>query len=240
MASCAAGTVRWLVDLIARLPVGEVPGSIPRGVERIVAEEPVLAATAPHPCPARSPAWGGWTVTIVTNVTTAAAASDSLGARVAALLHRDGGPRGSTCAAIVAATAKRFAVVRDASVDNPTRGSPASAVVTPSGTRDFAAATAGLIEGVLDDDDGGAVAHLAAALVEPDVPALAAQFFASELLPRFLARELRGTSQRRCARIWLTAIALLERLAREPDPDHDPDRGGVSPLGVCALSLIHI
>ena len=105
--------------------------------------------------------------------------------------------------------AKRFAVVRDASVDNPTRGSPASAVVTPSGTRDFAAATAGLIEGVLDDDDGGAVAHLAAALVEPDVPALAAQFFASELLPRFLARELRGTSQRRCARIWLTAIALL-------------------------------
>ena len=85
LASCAAGTVRWLVDLIARLPVGEVPGSIPRGVERIVAEEPVLAATAPHPCPARSPAWGGWTVTTVTNVTTAAAASDSLGARVAVL-----------------------------------------------------------------------------------------------------------------------------------------------------------
>ena len=67
LASCAAGTVRWLAELIARLPA--VPGSIPRGVERIVAEGPVLAAMAPHPCPARSPAWGGWTVTTVTTVT---------------------------------------------------------------------------------------------------------------------------------------------------------------------------
>ena len=125
----------------------------------------------------------------------------------------------------------------------PLDGSPASAVVPrDSGRRDFAAATAGLIEGVLDDDDGGAVAHLASALVEPDVPAAAAQFFAAELLPRLLARELRGASQRRCARIWLTAIALLERLAREPEPE--PDRGGVgvgvgggrvSPLGVGAV-----
>ena len=167
------------------------------------------------------------------------------------MLHRDGGPRGSACGSIVVAAAKRFASVDDSRVD----GSPASAVVSPSsGRRDFAAATAGLIEGVLDDDDGGAVAHLAAALVEPDVPAPAAQFFAVELLPRLLARELRGSSQRRCARIWLTAIALLERIAREPDPDPDPDpdrdpdpdggdvdvgvgggRPRVSPLGVCAV-----
>ena len=237
LASCAAGTVRWLAELIARLPA--VPGSIPRGVERIVAEGPVLAAMAPHPCPARSPAWGGWTVTTVTTAAAAAAASDSLGARVAAALHRDGGG-GSTCGAIVAAAAERFAVVPDAArVDDPLDGSPASAVVPrDSGRRDFAAATAGLIEGVLDDDDGGAVAHLASALVEPDMPAAAAQFFAAELLPRLLARELRGASQRRCARIWLTAIALLERLAREPEPE--PDRGGVgvgrvSPLGVGAV-----
>ena len=155
------------------------------------------------------------------------------------MLHRDGGPRGSACGSIVVAAAKRFASVDDSRVD----GSPASAVVSPSsGRRDFAAATAGLIEGVLDDDDGGAVAHLAAALVEPDVPAPAAQFFAVELLPRLLARELRGSSQRRCARIWLTAIALLERIAREPDPDGgdvDVGVGGgrprVSPLGVCAV-----
>ena len=236
LASCAAGTVRWLVDLIARLPVGEVPGSIPRGVERIVAEEPVLAATAPHPCPARSPAWGGWTVTTVTNVTTAAAASDSLGARVAALLHRDGGPAG------VDVRRRLSPPPPSASPSSPTppsttprRGSPASAVVTPSGTRDFRRRHRGTHRGGPRRRRRRRRRASRRGARRAGRPSAGAQFFASELLPRFLARELRGTSQRRCARIWLTAIALLERLAREPDPDHDPDRGGVSPLGVCPV-----
>ena len=222
LASCAAGTVRWLVDLIARLPAGEVPGSIPRGVERIVAEGPVLAATAPHPCPARSPRGGLDRYDRYEPPPPPPPTRSARGSRrCSTATGARGGLRAGDCRRRRQALRRRPRRLRR----QPPPRLPASAVVTPSGRRDFAAATAGLIEGVLDDDDGGAVAHLAAALVEPDVPALAAaQFFASELLPRFLARELRGTSQRRCARIWLTAIALLERLAREPDPDRSRSR----------------
>ena len=234
LASCAAATVRWLAELIARVPACEVPGSIPRGVERIVAEGPVLAATAPHPCPARSPAWGGWTA-----ATAAAAASDSLGARIAALLHRDGGPRGSACGSIVVAAAKRFASVDDSRVD----GSPESAVVTPSAP-ELRRHHRGTHRGGPRRRRRRRRRASRRGARRADVPGGGA-IFASELLPRFLARELRGTSQRRCARsgsppsrsssgsrgspipiptpIPIEAASRLRRLRR---PERRPARGG--------------
>jgi hypothetical protein len=71
----------------------------------------------------------------------------------------------------------------------------------------------GYIEGILDDDDGGAIADLAHALVDVDAShAGARDFLGKELFPRFLSRELAGSSQRRCARVWLSSISLFDAM----------------------------
>ena len=198
LASAAAGTVRWLAELIARLPAQDtVPGSNPARVERI----PRLAGLAPHPCPASASAWGTST-SIGGNVLPPTVTP--LGALVAASLRRDGGSRG-TRRAVLAAVAGRFEKRfnrTDAGSDDDSHHA-----------RDFAAATVGYIEGILDDDDGGAIADLAHAIVDVDAShAGARDFLGKELFPRFLSRELAGSSQRRCARVWLSSISLFDAM----------------------------
>jgi hypothetical protein len=127
-----------------------------------------------------------------------------LGALVAASLRRDGGSRG-TRRAVLAAVAGRF----EKRFNRTTPGSDDDS----HHARDFAAATVGYIEGILDDDDGGAIADLAHALVDVDAShAGARDFLGKELFPRFLSRELAGSSQRRCARVWLSSISLFDAM----------------------------
>ena len=200
LASAAAGTVRWLAELIARLPAQDtVPGSNPARVERI----PRLAGLAPHPCPMTAGTWGTVSTRVVScNVLPPTVTS--LGALVAASLRRDGGSRG-TRRAVLAAVAGRF----EKRFNRTTPGSDDDS----HHARDFAAATVGYIEGILDDDDGGAIADLAHALVDVDAsPTAARDFLGKELFPRFLSRELAGSSQRRCARVWLSSISLFNAM----------------------------
>ena len=200
LASAAAGTVRWLAELIARLPAQDtIPGSIPARVERI----PRLAGLAPHPCPASASAWGTVSTRVVScNVLPPTVTP--LGALVAASLRRDGGSRG-TRRAVLAAVAGRF----EKRFNRTAAGSDDDS----HHARDFAAATVGCIEGIIDDDDGGAIADLAHALVDVDAShAGARDFLGKELFPRFLSRELAGSSQRRCARVWLSSISLFDAM----------------------------
>jgi hypothetical protein len=107
-----------------------------------------------------------------------------LGALVAASLRRDGGSRG-TRRAVLAAVAGRF--------EKRFNRTDAGSDDDSNHARDFAAATVGYIEGILDDDDGGAIADLAHALVDVDAShAGARDFLGKELFPRFLSRELAG------------------------------------------------
>jgi hypothetical protein len=150
------------------------------------------------------------------------------------LLRRDG-RAGETARLAFAAAAARWAAARAARTagdgDGDGDGDEIWDAAFAAATRDLAACTVGVLEWTLgeDEEDGDEAAGgvegtmldaLAFALADERFEASSAAAAAavlSRLVPRFLAAETRQAPQRRCARVWLSALALCRRLLARED-----------------------
>ena len=152
--------------------------------------------------------------------------------------------------AIVTAASSRWAA---ASGGGGGGAASASASAKIAATRDLAASTLGVLEGVLgghapgsreDARERAAIDALARALLKLRVPG-AGRFVVGTLLPNFLARELRAAPQTRCARAWLSALSLCRRLLEGGDGGGEgegarmttTDNNGITPSAVLAGAL---
>ena len=147
------------------------------------------------------------------------------------LLRRDG-RAGETARLAFAAAAARWAAARAARTagDGDGDGDEIWDAAFAAATRDLAACTVGVLEWTLgeDEEDGDEAAGgvegtmldaLAFALADErfEGSSAAAAAVLSRLVPRFLAAETRQAPQRRCARVWLSALALCRRLLARED-----------------------
>ena len=228
-AAAAAGAVRWLVEVSARSsacagvgPAASFDGSLGemvRGYRPSASDEvgAPLASLAPL-LPWTADSWGAGGTDRDRDRDRDVARGDrggttvrSMGRSVAALLEAEhpGGCH-DLMRDVVTAVARRWTVG------------------DTSAARDLAAATVGVVEGVLgrggigDEADAAreeaALDALAAALLEAERSAAEAKeavaHVAKVLLPGVLLHELREAPQKRCARIWVNAITLCRHLIR--------------------------
>ena len=215
--SCVAGAARWLAEAAARTAAAW-PASLPE-VSASVARSDADPTFRSVP---RSP----------------------FSRARAALVPRR---RRSTCSAAtgagetarlaIAAAAARWAAA-DAARGQRGDGDGDGLAAFAAATRDVAACTVGVLEWTLGEDEDGEgeetgtgegmmLDALASALTDERFEATSAAAAAAvleSLVPRFLAAETSPAApQRRCARVWLSALALCRRLLAREDEARGAD-----------------
>ena len=216
-AAAAAGAARWLAEASARAKVPPPPPlPLPSSTSSTLLLAPRLASLLPM-LPSAVDSWGTPGSGGHVHASEGATPHGSLGAAVAGLLEGGGGGMQPLVCALVSAAAARW----DATHADPKWGDMHRA----GATRDLAAATVGVVEGLTGAGAGGATAREDAALAalaaalrgEVFTPAsgAAVTHVTRVLLPRLLLHELREAPQKRCARVWLSALALCRHLIQQ-------------------------
>ena len=217
--SCVAGAARWLAEAAARTAAAW-PASLPE-VSASVARSDADPTFRSVPALAFLAGAGG------ASFRTSPAFD---------LLRRDG-RAGETARLAIAAAAARWAAA-DAARGQRGDGDGDGLAAFAAATRDVAACTVGVLEWTLGEDEDGEgeetgtgegmmLDALASALTDERFEATSAAAAAAvleSLVPRFLAAETSPAApQRRCARVWLSALALCRRLLAREDEARGAD-----------------